>query len=64
MNKFVAGFLDAPLLIDNIEGRIRRFNERNRLAFEMYSMNDQELAELQMSRGDIPTVLRQADLPQ
>ncbi len=61
MNKFVAGFLDAPLLIDTIEGKIRRFSERNRLAFEMYSMNDQELAELQMSRGDIPTVLRQAD---
>ncbi len=61
MNKFVADFLDAPLLIDTIEGKFRRFTERNRLAFEMYSMNERELAELQMSRGDIPTILRQAD---
>ncbi len=62
MNRFVTEFLDAPLLIDLIQNSWRRAAERSRLASELYSMNDRELADLHMSRAEIPHRLRETDL--
>jgi len=62
MNRFVEEFLDAPLLIERIETAWRRAAERNRLASELHAMNDLELADLRMSRADIPHTLAMQDV--
>jgi uncharacterized protein YjiS (DUF1127 family) len=61
MNRFVTEFLDAPLLIERLQARWRQAAERHRLASELYSMNDRELADLRLSRADIPHTLHERD---